>query len=111
MNKKEFASALNELKEIQTEYLKSNDLLKPLFGTDSTAENAFLVPFFKMRDLALKNIAELVDDNDEWVYWYVAECEFKPTLVKLKGAEYDCGSPEDLYEIIKIHNSFMKAEE
>ncbi len=104
MNKSKFKDEISKIEDIEKEFNVSNDLLGDLFGVSSRAENNYLSIFYKMRDIAIANLAKISDDNNEWILWYFDEVltnKDHSLDVTYDDKKYVCANSDDLWDIIK----------
>jgi len=103
INENTFIIEINKIKELQDKFNIDNAVLSSLFGRDSTAENVFLNHFYSIRDTAIRYLATIYGDNEDWIFWYFDEVlnSTDSLDVIIDGITITCNTANDLYKIIK----------
>ncbi len=102
MTKTRFGREIEKIVSIVREFEKSNKRIGFLFGRDAKAENVFLTQVYQGVDLAIEYLGELSGDKDDWIEWFIYECDAgrRPMSATINNVEKPCRSAADLWEII-----------
>jgi len=93
-----FTPVVNAIQSINNEIEKTNSVLD--------IQSDFIASIYKLYDVAVKTAENLVDDNWDYLSWFIFEndCGRKKLECEYKGKKYAITSIEDLAEFITIEN-------
>lgn len=99
MNKEQFIKLMTVIKKKYREIERFWDGFYDLFGSCSDK----LVEITSLGEI-IGVIADIVDDKEEWIYWYVFENDWGENGLEYtdkNGNAFKLGSLEDLWDLIK----------
>ena len=99
MTKEQFIKLMTVIKKKYREIERFWDGFYDLFGSCSDK----LVEITSLGEI-IGEIADIVDDKEEWIYWYVYENDWVENgleYVNKNGGAFTLGSLEDLWDLIK----------
>ena len=99
MTKEQFIKLMTVIKKKYREIERFWDGFYDLFGSCSDK----LVEITSLGEI-IGVIADIVDDKEEWIYWYVYENDWVENgleYVNKNGGAFTLGSLEDLWDLIK----------
>jgi len=98
MNFEKFKKYFEYLEKFDRESEKVNKHLSEIAGRGSVCELGY-----NLYDGFIEMLSEIVDDKNEWIDYYVFECDFgrKPMQVEIFGEKIKLDSLEKLWRIIK----------
>lgn len=99
MTKEQFIKPMTVIKKKYREIERFWDGFYDLFGSCSDK----LVEITSLGEI-IGVIADIVDDKEEWIYWYVYENDWVENgleYVNKNGGAFTLGSLEDLWDLIK----------
>lgn len=99
MTKEQFIKLMTVIKKKYGEIERFWDGFYDLFGSCSDK----LVEITSLGEI-IGVIADIVDDKEEWIYWYVYENDWVENgleYVNKNGGAFTLGSLEDLWDLIK----------
>lgn len=95
MNKEQFISELEELESLIKEQLDMFQALDKVFGS---VDGDLTDSVFCLQSFAIKQLAEIAGDTDEWIDWYMFERS--ATAIDESGLKHEITTARELVEFV-----------